>query len=98
MVHSKLPTSALGKVSQKKSTKKCGDSPNRGRGGHPEPNSIFKKRFFQGPHSTILGHPKHVLHLVLSHNAIAKAFNVMECIGMSALLISDFGLFWANVN
>ena len=33
MVHSKLPTSALGKVSQKKSTKNCGDSPNRGGGG-----------------------------------------------------------------
>ena len=32
---------------------------------------------FQGPHRTILGHPKHVLHLVLSPNAIAKAFNVM---------------------
>ena len=59
---------------------------------------LKKKRFFQGPHRTILGHPKHVLHLVLSPNAIAKAFNVMQCIGPSAPLISDFGLFWANVN
>ena len=25
-----------------------------------------------------------------------KAFNVMYCIGPSAPLISDFGLFWAN--
>ena len=42
--------------------------------GHHEPNSIFEKRevFFQGPHRTILGHPKHVLHLVLSFNAIEK--------------------------
>ena len=78
MVHSKLPTSALGKVSQKKSTKKCGDSPNRW-GGHPKPNYIFgrKKKVFQGPHRTIIGHPKHVLHLVPSPNAIAKAFNLM---------------------
>ena len=30
----------LGKVSQK-NTEKSGDSPNGGRGGHPEPNSIF---------------------------------------------------------
>ena len=61
-------------------------------GGHPEPNSIFereKKVFFQGPHRTILGHPKHVLHLVLS---------LMRCIGLSDPLISDFGLFWPNVN
>ena len=41
-------------------------------GGHPEPNSISKEQVFQGPHRTILGHPKHV-----SPNAIAKAFNVM---------------------
>ena len=89
----------LGKVSQK-NAEKSGDLPNLG-GGHPEPNSIFEKKVkkvFQGPHRTILGHPKHVLHLVLSPNAIAKAFNVMQCIGLSAPLISDFGLFWANVN
>ena len=69
-------------------------------GGHPEPNSIFEeeKKVLKGPHRTILGHPQHVLHLVLSPNAIAKAFNVMQCIGLSAPLISDFGLFWANVN
>ena len=59
----------------KKSSKKCGDSPNWG--GHPEPNSILKKKIFQGPPRTILGHSKHVLHLVLSPKAIAKAFNVM---------------------
>ena len=47
------------------------------RGCHPESNSIFEKKVFQGPHRTILGHPKHVLHLVPSPNAIAKAFNVM---------------------
>ena len=64
----------------------------------PNQTLFLKKRFFQGPHRTILGHPKHVLHLVLSPNAIAKAFNVMQCIGLSAPLISDFGLFWANVN
>ena len=29
---------------------------------------------------------------------IAKGFNVMKCIGPSAPLISDVGLFWANVN
>ena len=29
-------------------------------------------------------------------NAIAKAFNVMQCIGPSAPMISDFGLLWAN--
>ena len=33
-----------------------------------------KKRGFSG---TILGHPKHVLHLVLSPIAIAEAINVM---------------------
>ena len=55
----------LGKVSQK-NTEKSGDSPNWGRGGHPEPNSIFEKKVFQGPHMTILGHSKHVLHLVWS--------------------------------
>jgi len=68
-------------------------------GDHPKPNSIFeKKKIFQGPHRSIPGHPKYVLHLVLSPNTIAKAFNVMQCIGLSAPLISDFGLFWANVN
>ena len=36
----------LGKVSQK-NTEKSGDSPNWGRGGHPEPNSIFEKGFFR---------------------------------------------------
>ena len=41
---------------------------------------------------TILGHPK-LLHLVLSPNAIAKAFNVM-C--PADIDISDFGLIWAN--
>ena len=46
--------------------------------GHPEPKSHSeKKTFLQGPHRTILRHPKHGLHLVLSYNAIAKAFNVM---------------------
>ena len=60
-------------------------------------SAVQSKGRFQGAHRTILGHPKHVLHLVLSPNAIAKAFNVMQCIGLSAPLISDFGLFWANV-
>ena len=60
----------------KKSRKKSGDSPNRG-GVTPEPNSIFERMVFQGPHRTILGHSKHVLHLVLSPKTIAKAFNVM---------------------
>ena len=44
----------------KKDAEKSGDLPNRGGGGHPEPNSIFEKKVFQGPHRTILGHPKHV--------------------------------------
>ena len=44
----------------KKNAEKSGDLPNRGGGGHPEPNSIFEKKVFQGPHRTILGHPKHV--------------------------------------
>ena len=61
----------------KESRKKSGDSPNRGGGVTPEPNSIFERMVFQGPHRTILGHSKHVLHLVLSPKAIAKAFNVM---------------------
>ena len=70
-------------------------------GGRGSPRTrlyFWKKKVLQGPHRTILGHPKHVLHLVLSPNDIAKAFNVMQCIGLSAPLISDFGLFWANVN
>ena len=41
---------------------------------------------------TILGHPK-LLHLVLSPNAIAKAFNVMQCIGLSAPLIQILAYF-----
>ena len=41
-----------------------------GGGGHPEPNSIFEKSVFQGPHRTILGQPKHVLQLVPSPNAL----------------------------
>ena len=85
-----------GKVSQKKFVKSVVIHQTT-----PNQTLIFerrRKRFFQGPHRTILGHPKHVLHLVLSPNAIAKAFNVMQCIGLSAPLISDFGLFWANVN
>ena len=61
----------------KKDAEKSGDLPNRGGGGHPEPNSIFEKKVFQGPHRTILGHPKHVLHLVPSPNAIAKAVSVL---------------------
>ena len=63
-------------------------------GGHPEPNSIFEeeKKVLKGPHRTILGHPQHVLHLVLSPNAIAKAFNVMLCIGLIApLILAYFG-------
>ena len=36
-----------------------------------------KKDQVKRPHKTILGHPKHVLHLVLSPIAIAEAFNVM---------------------
>ena len=36
------------------------------------------------------------LNAKTSPNALAKAFNVMQCIGPSAPLISDFGLFWAN--
>ena len=49
-----------------------------------------KKDQVKRPHKTILGHPKHVLHLVPSPNAIAQAFNViMQCIGPSAPLISD---------
>ena len=64
------------------------------------PNSFFEegKKVFQGPHRTILGNPKHVLHLVPSPNASAKAFNVMLIYWSQCPLISDFGLFWPNVN
>ena len=56
----------LGKVSKKKSCKKSGDSANRD-GVTPNQTLFLKKKsFFQGPHRTILGHPKHVLHLVRS--------------------------------
>ena len=53
----------------KKNAEKSGDSP----------NSIFekKKTVFQGPHMTILGHPKHVLQLVPSIKFIVKDFNVI---------------------
>ena len=67
----------IGKVSQKKMRKSLVIH-QTGWGGHPEPNFIFEeKKFLQGPHRTILGHHKHVLHLVPSPNAIAKAFYVM---------------------
>ena len=49
-------------------------------GGHPEPKSIFERRkkgFFQGPHRTILEHPKHALHLVPSIKFIVKKSNVI---------------------
>ena len=39
----------LGKVSQKK-CEKAGDLPNGGGGGHPEPNSIFRKKRFLRDH------------------------------------------------
>ena len=62
----------------KNNAKKSGDLPNLGGGVTPNQTLFLKKKkFFQGPHRTILGHPKHVLHLVPSPNAIAKAFNVM---------------------
>ena len=38
---------------------------------------FHKKDQVKRPHKTILGHPKHVLHLVPSPIAIAEAFNVM---------------------
>ena len=31
-------------------------------GGHYEPNSNCQTKLFQGPHGTILGYLKHVLH------------------------------------
>ena len=40
-------------------------------------NLYFGKVFFQWACRIILGPPKHVLHLVPSPKAIAKAFNVM---------------------
>ena len=43
-------------------------------GGNSGPNTHFKKAIFQGANSTIIGHPKHVLHLVRSPIGIAKAF------------------------
>ena len=67
-------------------------------GVRKEANLYFGKIFFQWACRIILGPPKHVLQMVPSPNAFAKAFNVMWCIGPSAPLISDFGLFWANVN
>ena len=37
--------SRLGKVAQKISREKCGLLPNKGGGGHPEPNSILSMLF-----------------------------------------------------
>ena len=50
-------------------------------GGRVTPNlTLFlkeEKKVFQGPHRTILGHPKHVLHLVPSIKFIVKDLNVI---------------------
>ena len=68
-----IKTICLGKVAKKSlffcQTLRGGVTPNQ--------TLFFKKKVFQGPHRTILGHPKHVLHLIPSPNAIAKALNVM---------------------
>ena len=50
------------------------------------------------PKSDISGALGPIHNITLKAFAMAKAFNVMLCIGPSAPLISDFGLFWANVN
>ena len=68
----------LGKVAQKISHKKCVVfCQDGGEGGHPNQTLFLKKMFFRDHIGPFLGHPKHVLHLDPSPNAIAKAFNVM---------------------
>ena len=79
-----------------KKRKNCALLTNRGWGGgqnkRKKANLYFGKLFFQWACRIILGPPKHVLHLVPSPNAIAKAFNVMYWSQCPA----DFRLFWAN--
>ena len=71
---------------KRKSGKNCALLTNQGGGVKKRRTKglYFGKVFFQWAFRIILGPPKHVLHLVPSPNAIAKAFNVMLCIGPSS--------------